>query len=155
MVSDTQVRCVALFFLFAFLDEKVALPIADRTVASLKNKIGRFAEESAEARQILISACISQFQKNKKQLERGKQSPSLPTALRLPLDTDLKAWIQFQKEAGEEELLSVLFGQVLGFNATDISAAMSVSEGTTNYRIGNGVRRLGELERTLHPGADA
>lgn len=152
MISDSQVRSVALFFLLAFMDEKIALPAADRAIATLKNKIGRFAEESADAKRILVSVCAAQYFKSKKLVERGQPSPTLGSVLQTPREIDLKAWSQFQKEAADDELLTVLFGRILGINTTDIAIALSVTEGTAHYRLSRAVRRLGELERSIHPG---
>jgi hypothetical protein len=152
MLSESQVRSVALFFLYAVLDEHAALPIADKTSAILKNKLSRVAEESIDAKRIFISTCKTQFDKIKKNLIRGQMSLTLSNALILPEDVSLAAWVRFHKESPDDELLAVIFSRIMGFTEHDIAGAMDVSEGTANYRLGRGLRRLGEIQRGMHRG---
>lgn len=151
MLSENQVRSVALFFLFTVLDEHAALPIADRTSAMLKNKLGRVAEESIDAKRIVISTLRSQFSKIKKDLIRGQMSMTLTNSLVLPDDVSLAAWVKFHKEATDDELLAVVF-RILGFTEHDMAEAFDVSDGTARYRLGRGLRKLGEIQRGMHRG---
>ena len=153
MLSENQIRSVALFFLFALLDERAAMPYANRVTAVLKTKLGRHAEESTEAKQIVLGACYRQFQKIKKDILRGQVSTSLSSVLTLPSGADLGAWIRFHKDATDDELLALIFSKIMGFSDFDIAQALGVSEGTIRYRISHAVRRLGETQRGMHRGA--
>ncbi len=152
MLSESQVRSVALFFLYAVLDEHAALPIADKTSGILRSKLSRVAEESTDAKRILISTCKTQFEKIKKSLSRGTMSMTLSNAFVLPDDVSLAAWVRFQKESPDDELLTVIFSRIMGFTEYDIAEAFEVSEGTATYRLGRGLRRLGEIQRGMHRG---
>jgi hypothetical protein len=61
----------------------------------------------------------------------------------LPDRLDLSPWKEFQKIAPEDELLAVIWSQILGLKDEDISTALGFSEGTLRYRMGRALRKLG------------
>jgi hypothetical protein len=87
-----------------------------------------------------------------KSYEIIKQSQSLnraslvqKTKYILPPGVSLGAWRQFHKEAADDELMSVVWSQIVGFEDSVISQGLGVSEGTVRYRVGRGLRQLGQL----------
>jgi len=139
-----SLRHFALFFFFAFLDERLAMEVADRAVTSYRSKTKSLDQNSTEARKILIKICAELWKSNKKRIVHGRPSSQLNDFGHLPAGADQTAWVRFHKDAAEEELLAILFSQVLGLPAQDISEALKISTGTLRHRIGRGIRMLGE-----------
>lgn len=150
MITDEQVRAIALFFLFALMDEKIALRAAEKAVASLKATHGR-APGSENAAKVedhsLIRAVKKSFDQHVKLAPRNR-AVSVPDSMwKLPSGFDAKtgiqAWTRFQQDSGENEIVAVIFSRVLGFRDEDIADGLNVSLGTARYRIGKGMRQLG------------
>lgn len=140
MVSDSDTRAIALFFLFAFMEEKVALQAAHKAVASLKS---RTASGAKVGRDDLIEVLRKQFDQHRKLAPRNQTSAPPETAWRIPAGLDTVAWSKFQKEAGENEIIAVTLSRILGFTDEDIAGGLGISLGSARYRIGKGMRQLG------------
>lgn len=144
MITDEQVRWIALFFLFTLMDERIAIHAAHKTVAHIKST----AENRGKtiSRVVLLKAMRKQYQIHLKQLPKrvGNKPFVVPDmAWSLPDHVDVAPWTKFQKDANETEVAAVTLSQILSFTDHEIADGWSISLGTARYRVGKGVRQLG------------
>lgn len=156
MISEQQIRSVALFFFFSLLDERAALHAADQAVAQLKTRLRGIEDDpaaevaanvAATAKVMMVEVCAALFSREKKHVTRGKAALTFDSGWSLPDDTELAAWARFHKDASEDDLLALLFSRVIGASDTEIATALRISEGTARYRIGRAVKHLGFADR--------
>lgn len=136
MITEEDVRRIALFFLFALSDEKSALQAAQKTVAQLKAK-------SAGSNADLIRTLRKAFEHQQKLGLRAPNVPLSESVCQLPPDVELRAWLKFKKDASEQEIVALVLAKILGFSEDDIARGLDVSIGTVHYRVGKGTRQLG------------
>ncbi len=147
-----RLRRFALFFILAFLDDRLAAEISEKATLLFKSKYPKFQSESEietpEVRRDMIAICFSQWQTYKKRLTKGmtreKTEFNISAYGKMPAHLELGPWLRFHKEAAEEEVLAVLFTQILEFSETETAEALKVSLGTLRHRVGKGIRVLGE-----------
>jgi hypothetical protein len=153
IISDSQIRSIARFYLFSLMDEKTALDAAHRTIAHLKAVRGPTSKANSaddSGRDIdeiqLIRILAKSHKQYRKQLSRNRP-PTAPTetAWQYPVGFDISIWAKFQKDAGEPEVVAVLLSKILGFSDSVIAEGLNVSVGTARYRVGKGIRQLGSL----------
>lgn len=151
MVTENHVRKIALFFLFVFSDEKVALEAADKAVSSLKAiKASQDDDAGAPEDADVIRMIRKSFDQFKKAGLRNRPAPAEQGSSLLPqTGTNLAAWRKFQKDAGETETVAVILSRILKFDDEAIAKGLNVSLGTARYRVGKGVRGLGLVARQL------
>ena len=145
MITDEQVRCIALFFLFALLDEKTALAAAETAAAQVKSlpqPVGPLVDESAR-RVSLIQILKKVFEANRKVLARNRPLAMSATVWTLPEGIDLRGWMKFQKDSSDGEVMAVVLSKLLGFTDYEIADGLNITVGTARYRIGKGMRQLG------------
>lgn len=152
MITEQQIRSVALFFFFAFLDEKTALSAAAAAVAKLKARLRRAvgasdASGASDANVAMVEICAALFENEKKRITRGKLALTFESGWSLPDHFELAPWARFHKDASDEELLALLFARVIGASESEIARALGISEGTARYRIGRAVGHLGVANR--------
>lgn len=141
MLSEEQVRKVALFFLFALSDEKVALEAAHKAVSRAKSAAvdGRAGDVD------LIRAVYRVFDQFKTHRSRGPIE--VTGALLIPEGVELSIWRKFQKDGGPAEVVALILSRLLGFDDEAIAKGLNISVGTVRYRVGKGVRGLGLFAR--------
>lgn len=147
MITDEQVRGIALFFLFTLMDEKIALHAAQKTVSQLKasaNRRGRSAEVDSP---LLVRALWACLQQQKKLLARTKELTSPEPQLVFPDGVDFSVWTKFHRDTGESEVIAVVLSKILKVSDQDIADGLNTSLGTVRYRIGKGIRQLGLAAR--------
>lgn len=145
MITDEQVRWIALFFLFALLDEKTALAAAETAAAQVKAlpvPEGPLVDESAR-RVSLISILRKVFETNRKALARNRPLVMSEGVWTLPEGIDLRGWTKFQKDSSDGEVIAVILSKLLSFTDYEIAEGLNISIGTARYRIGKGMRQLG------------
>lgn len=138
MITDEQVRSIALFFFLSLMDEKAAIQASERAVTQLKSK-----KESSVDDPTLIRLLSQYYKQFSKQVVRQplKSEPDIAWAVSPPVD--LGTWVKFHQEVGKSELIAVLLSRVLGFKDEAIASGLGVSLGTARHRIGKGMRQLG------------
>lgn len=147
MISDEQVRWIALFFLFSFMDEKTALHSAHKAIAHLKASRGSKPEETV-SNVAIIRSLKKTWEQQRKALPRN-HVPVMPEhSWILPAQTDVSPWAKFQKDSSPEQLITVILSKVLRFTDHEIAEGLNISLGTARYRIGKGIRQLGSVMRT-------
>jgi len=151
MITDEQVRRIALFFLFSLMDEKIALQAAHRTVAQLKaqTSMNQPAAPSSMSDVDLIRILRKHHGHYQKLLPRNRPTGVPVGAWSLPEGLDLSAWIKFQKDALEHETVAIVLSRILGYPEETIAEGLNITLGTARYRIGKGVRQLGMVARGI------
>lgn len=146
-VSDRiPVRGIALFFLFTFLDEKIAVSAAESATAQVKAlppTPGPLVDEMGRRVQ-LITILRKTFDQHRKLLARNRPLAMGDLVWTLPEGIDLRAWSKFQKDSSDGEVIAVVLSKILGFTDSEIADGLNISVGTTRYRIGKGMRQLGQ-----------
>ena len=147
---DEQVRRIALFFLFSLMDEKVALQAAQKTIAGLKaagkstNPIGSEATSIPALPATTIIATLRKMHDQHRKLVPRNRPLMIPSeSWQLPAHVDAEAWIGFQKDSADTEIVAVVLSKILGYSDQDVAEGLNVSLGTARYRIGKGVKQLG------------
>jgi hypothetical protein len=162
MVTNDQARKIALFFLLAHADEKVALEAAHKAVSTFKalqlarGKSNGAVPSSKSPKSIKSEEvdAILAIRKTHQSLS-GTLSKAQTrhadgddeTGSVLKASVDLSAWNKFRQDAAEVESTAVILSQILKFSEESIAAGLHISLGTARYRIGKGTRTLGAFLR--------
>lgn len=145
MITNEQVRGIALFFLLALMEERLALQAAHKAIAHLKS-IGTNSgtNPTSEIDPVtLIRVLKKTLVPYRKLLTRNRGGITPGSAWKLPDNSDITPWVKFQKDNSENEVIAVILSKVLPFTDQQIAEGLNVSLGTARYRIGKGVRQLG------------
>ena len=162
---EPYVKSIFLFFYYIFLEEKIALKATRKVLKKQKKLSNQFFDRSnqnqfiyskmqeqklkREVIPLLILSCLQvwkryqkySFSKNKnKQILRDVSHKG-----RFKLSFDLEPWCDFLRETEDEVVLVVMLSKVLLFEDEDIAKAVGVSIGTVKYRLGYGLRCLGNM----------
>ena len=142
-MGESEVRSIALFFFFAFLDDRRAVEASAHSVSALNNKKKKNPDSTSSV--LIVMSTFSIWSKLHLKLNRANPNFSSDAGWIIPTDMDLGPWREFQKLATQDELLSVIWSKVLGFSETDIAQGLGISEGTVRYRLGRALRKLGSM----------
>lgn len=144
MVADEQVKAIALFFFLSFMDEELALQASEKAIAQLKVKKGSALPSVDEV--TLVRLLRQKYDQYKDQLKDTARRPAKPNANLSWVESSqvhLEAWSKFHQEAHPHEVVAVVLSRVLGFRDETIASGLGISLGTTQHRIGKGIRNLG------------
>ncbi len=148
MVNEQQVRKIALFFFFTFLEEKTAFEAAHKAVSILKAKKAHFTSEQSAAQDVAVIAVMKRiFEQFKKSAPRGPASTEFDLMVDVPKGLDLAVWRRFHKLSPESETIAVVLSKILKYGDEAVAKGMNISLGTARYRIGKGIRTLGEIAK--------
>jgi len=150
MVTDKQVREIALFFLLTLMDERVSVQAAQKTVSQLKAT--SLSAETSDKDLIRILRKI--HDQHRKLLPRNRPSTTPQQVWNIPQTVAIGPWIKFQKDASEPEVMALVLGKVLRYDEAAIAAGLNISLGTAQYRIGKGVRHLGLIAKNAKGSSD-
>ena len=136
---------LTLFFYFSFLDDEKAYGAALRGYRKIQkyfenNKeftesdVNRFVIQTGEA---LMAKTSANSLIAKPSLVHGR--------ILFPSGSDWGAWFSFRRNAEPEEFYAVLWARILNFPLEDVAHSLNISVGTLKYRIGHGLRNLGQL----------
>lgn len=152
MTEQAQIQSVALFYFFAFLDEKVAFEATSKALVRLKNtkslKEGEESldQESEDPAATIVHLTNRHWLKIKDSKVKNPSAVSYEGGWLVPHHVDLGVWRDFKKESDADEFLAVLWSRVLGFSDDSISRGLGVTVGTVRYRVGRGLRLLGTVK---------
>lgn len=146
MTPNSQISSVALFYYFAFLDEKAALFATLKTWEKIKRTFQPSGDLVEGWNQFLVSATHQGFNRYQKVNPSSVHVPEgmIPTPV-IPNDVSIGAWKEFRKLTPSDEFLAVLWTQILKIPDSDITHALGISRGTLKYRVARGLRQLGEV----------
>ncbi|MNJ93467.1 hypothetical protein D3C87_111490 [compost metagenome] len=142
-MTEVDVKSIALFFYFAFLDDKKAIEASAHALAFSREKRKKNPELKNSV--ILVSATKVVWDKYKARVNRGRPNTSVESGWLVPESIDLGPWREFQKTASEDELLTVIWSKILKIDDLDISEGLGITQGTIRYRLGRALRKLGSM----------
>lgn len=146
-----QARQIGLFFLLGLKEERIALSAAGRAIAQLKAEFSEISRKDREQQTVAASAiirvCRQSWKVHRKQIPRNRIGAAPEEAWVVPDNVDLTVWMRYQKDAPDEDIMTVLFSLVLGISDDDLAEGFQTSVGTIRYRLGKGVRQLGLIAR--------
>ena len=160
---EPYVKSIFLFFYYIFLEEKMALKATRKVLKRQKQSLAKLPHKATQSQLIysqdqektinqeiiylLISICLQvwkkyqkySFSKNKQNLRGTSNKESFMPSI------DLEPWRDFLRETKDEVVLVVILSKILLFKDEDIASAMKISIGTVKYRLGYGLRCLGNM----------
>jgi hypothetical protein len=146
-----QARDIGLFFLLGLMEERVALSAAARTIAQLKAEFSEISRKDREQSLVpvdaVIKACYESWKVHRKQVPRNQPTVAPETAWNIPPNVDLGTWARYQRDAPDEDIMTLLFSLVLGITDEELAEGFQTSIGTIRYRLGKAVRQLGLVAR--------
>ena len=145
MISEGQLRSIALFFYFAFQDEKLAEQASSKTIAKIQRRQKEQAVDDADMDSLIVAVTQKIWQSQRKHIRSTQSSVSHEGGWIFGKNVDLGPWRQFRKEAAEDEFLVVIWSRVLTFSDEAISKGLGVTKGTIRHRIGRGLKVLGSM----------
>ncbi len=154
-MRQEQARDIGLFFLLGLMDERVSLAAAGRAIAKIKatEKSPSDLVEPAD----LIRVCRESWKVHRRLIPRNQPVEAPTSAWVVPAEIDIAIWARYQKDAPDEDIMTILFSLILGFSDVDLADGFQTSTGTIRYRLGKGIRQLGLVVRgqksALSPGA--
>lgn len=129
------------FFLFAFLDEKLA---EQASCQAYKQYLRCVQDREQDREQVLIKVTWISYKKYEGHCRKTSFNTDYFLNWEKSHQFDLSMWKELFKEAAVEELLSVIWVSILGISTKKVAAVLGVKESTIDYRVSRGVRKLGE-----------
>lgn len=143
------------FFFLTFLDEDLVISLTNEAVLRFHKEKNKMLGQKNVDEIIFIRVCQSIWFRQTK-----KMKPGFVTSLRhedlikqslyksFPLELDL--WIKYHKSCRPEEMLVLIWSDVLQISEGLIAEALELSEGTIRYRLGRGLQAVGMLRPQIH-----
>jgi hypothetical protein len=151
-MKEAQIRSVALFFYFTFMDKSLSLKATVEALSDIQKRLAR-AEDPNRPNPIVVYSTFKIWKKYfKKRNIKSENFDKAPEGWIVPPEIKLEAWRQFVKEGDPQNYLAVIWSQILGFSDQDISEGLGVSEGSVRYRVGKGLKHVGVI---YQPGVGA
>ena len=146
MEPQAQIAALALFYFYAFPDEKVALYATQKTWDRMRALFRRPQKKFEDWSQHFVLLTADGYNRYQRQaVKHIHLVPELQKEILHVHSADMGPWKEFRKRAGQDELLAVLWTQVLGLAEEDVTRALRISSGTLNHRLARGLRKLGEM----------
>ena len=137
-----DVKSIALFFFFTFMDERIALISSAKAIKSFRKNFAKHPEIPAQI--TLIRSVIKIWEDEKSSFSKGRQATAFSKEWIVPKGFDLNPWKEFQKHSTDDELTSLVLVKILNFKPAEVASAFNLSEGTVKYRLAKALVRLGK-----------
>jgi hypothetical protein len=146
-MGEAEAKSIALFFYFAFLDDRRALEASTQAITIFSDKKKRSPKFNIQVNSqvLIVMSTFAVWKKHHLKLNRGHPNISADVGWVIPADLDLGPWREFQKLATQDEFLIVIWSKVLEIPSKDIAEGLGISEGTVRYRLGHALRKLGSM----------
>ena len=151
MTTDAHVRSVLLFFFLALLDEKAACDAAVITLQDLNSRLRKVSQPESVVHSLSVQCQWRQWKALGNRRNFGQPLVFSETEWLLPVGFDFGAWLEFRRQATDDEFLAVLWSQVIKFSDAEIAAGWGISEGAVRHRVGHGLRTLGASQAIRVP----
>lgn len=142
-MTEADIKSIALFFYFAFLDDQKAIEASTQALAL--SRVRKQKNTHLKNSVLVVAATRTIWEKYKPRISRGRPNTSVESGWLIPESVDLGPWREFQKSASEDELLSVIWAKILKISDDDISEGLGITQGTIRYRLGRALRKLGSM----------
>lgn len=146
-MNESDVRAIALFFYFAFLDDRRAIEASTHALAMCQEKLNR--NQDLRHNVAIVASTQNIWNRYKVKMIRGKPNTSVESGWLIPSGVDLGPWREFQKNSAQDELLTVIWSKVLKISDQDISEGLGITQGTIRYRLGRALRKLGTVTQLV------
>ena len=143
--ATTTEKRIALFFFFVFLDDRIAARATARALDHLKKQLKIPPTSAVVATDLQIVTTVMKVYRQAARSFALTQIHPSAEAWRIPKNLDMGPWRQFRKQVDIEDVITVIWSQILNFKSPDIAAGMEVSEGTVLYRLAAGLKFLGTM----------
>lgn len=140
MLSDSSCRSIALFFHLSCLNDEVTKTSSLKMAKLLEKAESDFSDEFEKSEDFVRIS--HQLWKKNSQVEESLTSQSEVCVV--DKSFPWKQWKSFRKKSSSEELLIVIWSQILGFSVEEIARGMDETQGTIRYRLSRGLCCLGE-----------
>lgn len=133
-MNTADIERVILFFYLAFLNEERALAASARVISYFKNK----SRLETASRDEVLQACAKSFFKiysKKDKIYSAEEFPNLHLN-----GVNLSSWYSFVMNSSPEEVLAVLFTNILNAQEEQIANIFNVSVGTVRHRLSRALR---------------
>lgn len=153
MVTERQqnhefLEKLALFYYFSFLDEGRAQAATDQTLKKINQERALYKDEQSDVELVRVT---DQFlKKTKKKIKPVGLAFSSGTIL-LPEKSNWGPWFEFRKEADVRDFHTILYSRILGIKEEAIAEGLALPLGTVHYRMGRGLKTLGQILRHSEP----
>ena len=140
---DAEVRAISLFFFFALLDDKRSMAAAAKATDLFFHRMKISPQTKPAVAVVTVTRQI--WEKSRGNFFRGRPNFSADSGWLIADGLDLSPWKEFQKGSPEDEMLALIWSQILKIKDEDISVALGLTEGTLRYRVGRALRKLGGM----------
>ncbi|MGE0634203.1 MAG: hypothetical protein AB7O96_17445 [Pseudobdellovibrionaceae bacterium] len=140
-MESSEIRFLALFFFFSFLDEKTTTTSASEAYGLFVNHMKKHPQN--DRKEALLKAAYTTYLKIKK---KNKKAAPRKNDLSFALSgaIDIGPWREFHKNANSEDMLVVILKQILGASENEVARCLQISVGSVRYRLGKALPLLGE-----------
>ena len=142
-MDEIDIRALALFFFFALLDDRKAIECSVQAMTICHERKKRNPELKNSIAVVYATAKI--WERVHLKIQRGLPNSSMESGWLVPANIDLGPWREFQKNATNDELLTVIWSKILNYSDQDISEALGLTVGTVRYRLARSFRKLGGM----------
>ena len=164
---ESYVKSIFLFFYYIFLEEKIALKATRKVLKRQKHLLAKLPNSSMQSQLmyseiqegianqeivlLLITSCLQIWKKyqrysfSRNKSEQPLRRKNMSSGVNFIPSIDLEPWCDFLRETEDEVVLVVILSKILLFKDEDIAKAMKISIGTVKYRLGYGLRCLGNM----------
>ena len=146
-MNESDVKAIGLFFYFAFLDDRRAIQASTQALRICSEKTKR--NTNLKSNVAIVAATHTIWNKYKLRIIRGRPNTSSESGWLLPAGVDFGPWREFQKNATQDELLTVIWSKILKITDQEISEGLGITQGTIRYRLGRALRKLGSMTQVV------
>jgi hypothetical protein len=153
MVTERQqshefLEKLALFYYFSFLDEGRAQAATNQTLKKISQDRSEYKDAGSDVELVRVTDYF--LKKTKKKIKPVGLAFSSGSIL-LPEKSNWGPWFEFRKEADVRDFHAILYSRILEIKEEDIAEGLSLPIGTIHYRMGRGLKTLGQILRQSEP----
>ncbi len=142
---DNEIKAIGLFFFLSLLDEHRAMAAASKATDTFYRRVKKSPQTKPGVTLVMVTRQI--WNRSRGNFNRGRPKYSPDSGWLFPEGLDLSPWKEFQKTAPEDELLVLIWSQILKIPDSDLSTALGITEGTIRYRVGRALRKMGTMSQ--------
>ncbi len=142
-MTEDDVRAIALFFYFAFLDDQKAIEASSKALEICRGRLKKSPDIRPAV--LIVSSTKIVWEKYQGRIKRGRPNTSFESGWLIPENVDFGPWREFQKLSSEDELLTTIWSKILRFKDEEISEGLGITQGTIRFRLGRALRKLGGM----------
>lgn len=146
MLDEAQIKSVALFFFYSFMDEQAAFQATLKTIERCRKRIAK-GQVQKKMNTLFVESTYEIWSKWSEDKSIANFSSSSEEGWLVPDEVDLGPWQEFRRSAESDEVLALIWSKIIGIPDVDIAQGLGVSEGTVRHRVGRALRALGHIQR--------